>query len=375
MVVERRLALAAYRVIYEQIVRPAIFWQFNAQEAHEAALGLLRTLDDNDWAQEILREIQDYAFLADEIEVGGVTLPYPLILAAGFVKGNGFSSEAEAFRALDDQNIIPGWRTMPNLVGLVEFGSYTRWPRLGNAGRVMWREAATRSTQNRVGLKNPGAGAAAAFLAQREIPAQFGINVAVSPGIEDRDQERADIVEAIEAFVSRNVFPTWFTLNLSCPNTEDDPQGHQTADKAIDLGRAAMDAIDGLAPLWVKVGPGLSREQYAQLMRAFAEVGVQAVIATNTLAQPTPNHPHVLGGVAGGKLHQWAVQAAGWLALEKASRGYPVDVIGCGGVLTASTYFDFVRVGVPVVQYWSALIYRGPLAAALFMQPDKRRLI
>ncbi len=97
-----------------------------------------------------------------------MTLPHPLIVAAGLVKGDGFASEAEALAAVArGRNIMPGWRSLPALVGAVEFGSFTRWPRLGNPGCVVWRDMATRSMQNRVGLRNPGATAAAAFLGAR----------------------------------------------------------------------------------------------------------------------------------------------------------------------------------------------------------------
>ncbi len=132
------------------------------------------------------------------------------------------------------RNIIPGWRCVPRLVGLVEFGSFTRWPRLGNPGVVVWRDVPTRSTQNRVGLRNPGALAAAEFLAARTkpiCPPQFGINIAVSPGVDDPDQQTDEVLAALAAFVERGVYPAWFTLNLSCPNTEDDPTGNQTADR------------------------------------------------------------------------------------------------------------------------------------------------
>ena len=50
--------------------------------------------------------------------VGGVTLPHPLIVAAGLVKGDGFASEAEALAAVArGRNIVPGWRSLPTLVG------------------------------------------------------------------------------------------------------------------------------------------------------------------------------------------------------------------------------------------------------------------
>jgi dihydroorotate dehydrogenase len=59
------------------------------------------------------------------------------------------------------------------------------------------------------------------------------------------------------------------------------------------------------------------------------------------------------------------LHAAERLMAEKQDNGYAVDVIGCGGVLDGATALDFRRLGVVAMQYWSALVYRGPLAAAL----------
>jgi dihydroorotate dehydrogenase len=290
-----------------------------------------------------------------------------MILAAGFVKGTGFADEQAALLAVErGDNIIPGWRTMPALVGQVEFGSFTRWPRLGNPGTVIWRDTTTLSTQNRVGLKNPGAAAAAAFLARHKaaIPPVFGINIAVSPGVSDPAQETQEAVESFDHFFTGGICPAWFTLNISCPNTEDDPGGHQTEERARNLCRAVVNRLADRVPLWVKVSPGLSDEQYMALMRAFAETGVRGVVATNTLARPTLDDARVMAGVGGGRLHEYAVTAASILMREKLKYGYTVDVIGCGGVQDARTYRDFTQLGIQAVQYWSALIYRGPLAAA-----------
>jgi dihydroorotate dehydrogenase len=49
---------------------------------------------------------------------------------------------------------------------------------------------------------------------------------------------------------------------------------------------------------------------------------------------------------------------------EKAKHGYTVDIIGCGGIEDGRTYADFTQLGVRAAQYWTAMIYRGPLAAA-----------
>jgi len=360
--------------IYEKLLRPVMF-RSSAQDAHEHMLKALRWSDRMAWPGPLFEGMRSLAGRRATVSVGGVTLDSPLILAAGLIKGDGFDSEADALAAVrQGRNIMPGWRTLPRLLGPVEFGSFTRWPRLGNPGTVVWRDVPTHSTQNRVGLRNPGALAAAAFLAERkpQLPAQFGINIAVSPGVDDPARQTGEIVEALAAFVDRDIRPLWFALNLSCPNTEDDPRGHQTAQEAVQVCGAAVAYLHGKTPLWVKVGPNLSDDQYRGLMRAFAETGVRAVITTNTLPQPSPDDPGVSAGVGGGRLHARAVAVARLLSQEKQAAGYLVDVIGCGGVQDRGTYRDFADQGVRVVQYWSALVYRGPLAAALIVSEAER---
>ncbi|MBC8170604.1 MAG: hypothetical protein H7X77_02995 [Anaerolineae bacterium] len=358
----RDALLAVYRLAYRHLVRPLTF-TMDAQTAHSRTMDALCYFDEH---TELVETVHRLTFREVPTRSGGVELKSPLMLAAGFVKGAGFTTEAEALAAVRaGQNIIPGWRSMPALVGAVEFGSFTRYPRMGNPGVVLWRDATTRSTQNRIGLKNPGAVAAAEFLAARPLPEIFGINIAVSPGITDLAQEHQEAVEAVDAFLSRGVRPAWFTLNISCPNTEDDPGNHQTETQTRELVRQVINRLEKL-PLWVKISPNLAESQYATLLRVFADEGVQAVVATNTRPELSP--AATTAGVAGGRLHQQAVQVVRWLADARKQHGYSVDIIGCGGVQTAPDYEDFRRSGASAVQYWSALIYEGPLAAALILR-------
>lgn len=358
----RDALLAVYRLAYRSVLRPLIF-TMDAQTAHTRMLDVLRYFDDH---AELLETIRRLTFREVPTQAGGVELKAPLMLAAGFVKGHGYATEAEALAAVrSGENIIPGWRSMPALVGAVEFGSFTRYPRLGNSGAVVWRDVTTRSTQNRIGLKNPGAVAAAEFLAARPLPEIFGINIAVSPGVDDPAQEQQEVIEAIEAFRSRGVRPTWLTLNISCPNTEDDPGNHQTETRTRQLVRQVINGLEKL-PLWVKISPNLAESQYETLMRVFADEGVAAVVATNTRPELSP--AATTAGVAGGRLHQQAVQVVRWLAQTRKQHGSPVDIIGCGGVQTPADYYNFRQSGAAAVQYWSALIYEGPLAAALILR-------
>ncbi|MBC8098991.1 MAG: hypothetical protein H7Y11_06075 [Armatimonadetes bacterium] len=361
--IPRTLLLALYKAAYANLARPLLFTQ-DAQTAHAQALQLLRYLDAYPGR---LAQVHQALFRSLPVTVGGVDLASPLMLAAGLVKGDGFADEAVALAAVQSgAHIIPGWRAMPALVGVVEFGSFTRYPRLGNAGTVVWRDVATRSTQNRVGLKNPGALAAAAFLAGKPLPATFGINLAPTPSVFDLDQEQHELSEALDAFLQRGVRPAWFTLNLSCPNTEDDPGAHQTAARAQAVCRHLVNRLQGI-PLWVKISPNLADGQYDALLKVCHNEGVRAVIATNTQPEPLPNNAKVSAGVGGGRLHQRAVAVAGYVTAAVRQRGYALDVIGCGGVQTPAHYAAFAHHGVRARQYWSALVFGGPLAAACIL--------
>lgn len=394
------MVLNFYEGLWASLAAPLIR-RMDAQSAHHTLLEVARVLDGIDPAILAAQFANRETLPEQPTSVGGVTLPHPLILSAGFVKGDGFALEQDALAAVaQGRNIIPGWRTMPALVGAVEFGSFTRYPRLGNPGRVMWRDNATASTQNRVGLRNPGARAAASFLSLNgeHLPPVFGINLAVSPGVTDPSQEVDEVLDSAHFFLDAGVIPSWLTLNLSCPNTEDDPGANQTAAKARRLCAALVNAVD--VPVWIKVSPDLSPDQYAALMTVFAETGIRAVIATNTLAQPTPDGTAV-AGVGGGRLRDSALEAVRHLKGEEiltpsdlrsasplphAVEGeqkpmLPVsagrsdkkrlDLIGCGGIIHGGHLRDFRDAGASAFMIYSALVFRGPLAAALILHESR----
>ncbi len=355
-----------YTALYELLIS-----RLSAQRAHEAVIGSLRIMDRAPLLHRLSGTEVKALSPAQGIEAGGVSLSQALVLAAGLVKGDGFSSEDDALRAAEStRNIVPGWRIIPALLGPVEFGSFTRFPRMGNDGTVLWRRESSRSLQNRVGLKNPGARAAALFLGMRKelLPSELGINIAVSPGVQDIGQQEREVVESLEFFLDEGLLPAWFTLNLSCPNTEDDPLGHQLEAETRRLCGAFINCLAqrSLAiPLWVKISPGLSAEQYHALVRIFADVGVKAVVATNTLPEPSPEDPAQIAGLGGGGLFESTLDAVAHLREEIIRSNAAIDIVACGGILDGASFQAYRDLGVKAAQYWSALVYRGPLAAAL----------
>lgn len=302
----------------------------------------------------------------------------PLILAAGLVKGDGFASEAEAMTAVGrGRNIIPGWRSVPALVGAVEMGSFTPAPRLGNPGTVLWRDAEHRTLYNRIGLRNPGARAVAAFLSERQadLPAIYGISLAADPDETDLQQKCESTAEAVKHFISAGLRPSWVTVNLSCPNTDPswgtdlaantDPASRtdlaantksasrtdlagatnpatranpadqianapahqtktnpaiQTATEPPDHAKAicatVKQELPAEIPLWAKVGPDLPEAAYQELAQALAEAGAKAIVSVNTATRKVPQSGAIetQAGMGGASLRSEALRAVSALA-------------------------------------------------------------
>ena len=364
--------------LYELAWRPAaaMIERSDPMAMHRRTLALMRGADAIGPAGSLARLINRAVFPAMPVRVGGVDLPYPLILAAGLVKGDGFEAEPGALAAVrDDRDIVPGWRSAAALLGPVEIGSFTRHPRLGNKGRVLWRDSGTRSMQNRVGLRNPGARAAAEHLARHReaLPATWGLNLAVSPGVSDPARSAAEISEAAaffsEAFSGLDDGPGWVTLNLSCPNTEDDPRGTQSAELAEALAGALAAASS--APVWVKLGPELSDVQLAELVRVLTGAGVRALVATNTWAQPVADGDGE-AGLSGRRLRSRALDTVVRLVEHIAAAGADLDIVASGGVLDGRDLLAFQAAGARAAMLYSALVFRGPLAGALILREARR---
>ncbi len=362
------------RQLYELVWRPAAsaIARTDAMTAHDRTISLLRSVDGLAPAVAVAQAVADAALPQRPVFVGGVHLPYPTIVAAGLVKGDGFATEEEALAAVRaGRDIVPGWRSASAIAGPVEFGSYTRHPRLGNRGQVLWRDSAAGWRQNRVGLRNPGARAAAAYLARHaaDLPPTWGLNLAVSPGQTDVARSRQELVEAArffgEAFAGLEAGPSWVTLNLSCPNTQDDPRGNQSAELAHALADALARTVP--VPLWVKIGPDLSDAQLGGIVAALGSTGTRAIVATNTLAQPTPDG-RAIAGVSGTRLRPAALATVSRLKRTIDGAGSALDIVGGGGILHGADLRAFRAAGARAVMLYTALVLRGPLAAALILE-------
>ncbi len=361
----RSLFLVAYEAKY--LLLRYVLFRLQANTSHELVHDLLERWDDSTFLQICLRRLGRFLHPAAPVRVGGVDLPQPFILAAGWCKGQGYDNEVRALAfVIRDGNLLPGWRTLPSLVGPVEFGSYTRWPRQGNQGRTMWRYPAAEGLGNRVGLRNPGIRAVASFLALHRdlLPETWGLNLAGSPGVDDPKVLRSEAIESLAYLEDARIIPDWLTLNVSCP-TNDEDTGLQQSEEYI---RGLLDGVRAAAPsqlpIWLKVSPCLTARQYNQILLLAVEYGVQAIVATNTRQEKNESDGSTWGA-SGGLLTADAREAIIKLVTLQRMHQIPIDIIACGGIGHGRDLRILSQLQVKAWQYNSALVYRGPLAATL----------
>ncbi len=365
------LELGAGEAVYRAL--RGILFTRSADDAHRLVVRQLGWLDQRPaWCRGLARYRARSRF---PTRVGRVDLDSPLILAAGLVKGEGFATEDVALQSVaEGRNIIPGWRSVPALLGPVEMGSFTPQPRLGNSGQVLWRDTGGRNLLNRVGLRNPGAAAASAFLAHRsaDLPDVYGISIASDPDQTDPVRRDMEVAEAVRRFVQAGLRPSWTTVNISCPNV---PLGYahvELPEEVARLCRAVRHELPEETALWVKVGPDIGPGRYGPIARAAVEGGAAAVVATNTMPGLVADAP-VRVGVGGASLRPRALRVVEELAEARRNSGGEWDIIGCGGVLDGDDYQAFRDRGAAAVQYWSALVFRGPTAPALILSEAARQ--
>ena len=82
---------------------------------------------------------------------------------------------------------------------------------------------------------------------------------------------------------------------------------------------------------------------------------------------PTPEDIHITAGVGGGTLFPHSLRVVKLLTSEIATHGYNIDVIACGGAMTPNHFQQFKAAGAKAIQYWSAIVYNGPLAGAYLL--------
>lgn len=320
---------------FYSLIRPAVH-AIPAEKAHNAAILALRSGLLPGSSCDTPASLQN--------TVLGMDFKSPLGLAAGFDKN------AEVVDAVLKQGFA-----------FAEAGTVTPKPQPGNPMPRLFRLPEDRAVINRLGFNNKGLHYFCRQLARRN--AALGIAGANIGKNKDSEDAVADYMAAMQA-----VYPyaDYITINISSPNTKG-LRDLQKSDALYGLLSSLMNTRKGLAaahkkklPLLLKIAPDLTEYELKDIVSAVMQLGVDAMIVSNTtITRPDhlrSEHAAEQGGLSGAPLFE---KSTALLAKAyKLSEG-KLPLIGVGGISCADTAYAKIGAGASLLQLYSALVYEG----------------
>jgi dihydroorotate dehydrogenase len=277
------------------------------------------------------------------VEALGLRFRNPVGLAAGF-----------------DKSAIALGALMRLGFGLVEAGSVTPRPQLGNPKPRLFRLVEDRAVINRMGMNNAGVAPFTARLARlaRPRPAVLGANIAINKEGASPLRDYPALYAAVAPHAD------YVAVNVSSPNTPGlrDLQGEAQLREILAALRDTRGSLEGRRPpILVKIAPDLSHAALEPIVAAVAEHGMEGLIVSNTTIARTglrSAHKAQAGGLSGPPLRAAATEVLKRVA--RLAQGRNLTLIGCGGVGSGADAYEKIRAGATLVQLYAAFAYEGP---------------
>jgi dihydroorotate dehydrogenase len=280
------------------------------------------------------------------IEVLGRRFPNPVGLAAGFDK------QCE----VPDQLLALGF-------GFVELGGVVPKPQPGNPRPRVFRLTADEAVINRFGLNSDGLDVARQRLSKRVGRAGLvGVNIGANKDSSDRVADYVACVQGLSGVAD------FLTVNVSSPNTPGlrDLQGEAFLDDLLARCIEARDTADqGRIPntaIVLKIAPDITLDQLDAIVATALRRNIDGLIVSNTtIARPQTLRETALaketGGLSGKPLFESSTRLLAETYLRVDNR---VPLVGVGGIDSAEAAWTKIRAGASLLQFYSAMIYKGP---------------
>jgi len=269
----------------------------------------------------------------------GLSFPNPVGLAAGFDKN------ADVM----DQMLAAGF-------GWVEAGTVTPEPQSGNEKPRIFRLPENHAVINRLGFNNNGlAPFVEKFRKRKGKNGIVGANVGANKNAEDRTE---DYVTGIKAL---NGLPSYFTVNISSPNTPG-LRALQSKEALQDLLTRVIAARDlgAATPILLKIAPDLTEQDKKDIAEVALLSKIDGLIISNTtISRPDElmgKYRKETGGLSGEPLMPLSTQTLyDMYALTKGK----VPLVGVGGIASGEDAYRKICAGASLVQVYTGMIYQG----------------
>ena len=333
--------------------RPLIFLM-EPENAHSAFKRVGLFLGSNPITRGFSSLMWDYNHKSLNIEVDGIKYRNPVGLSAGFDK---------------DGELTKIYPSMG--FGLAELGSFTGEVCPGNPGRRLFRMVKSRAIVVWYGLNNQGSEQIASRLAKVNFGRlRVGINAAksnVTPEFELQESIR-DYLKTMTLFKDVG---DYFTINISCPNTQD---GEPFVDEHnLDaLLCAVTQHIRPITdkPIYVKLAADISIAEINIIVDGCVKHNMEGFVLTN-LAKPSHNSEHLpeeyptakgllpagKGAMSGLPLQRISTDVI--RHVYRRTRGTKT-LIGVGGIFTAKDAYEKITSGASLLHMITTMIFDGP---------------
>ncbi|MEM1391238.1 MAG: quinone-dependent dihydroorotate dehydrogenase [Pseudomonadota bacterium] len=333
--------------------RPLIFLM-EPEQAHYAMKRVGVILGSNPVTRALTSLFFNYQNKRLNIEVDGVKYRNPVGLSAGFDKDGELT------------------KIYPSIgFGLAELGSLTGEVCPGNPGRRLFRMVKSRAIVVWYGLNNQGAEKIAARLSKANFgKLRVGINAAKSNVTPEFDLQDSidDYLKTMTAFKD---IGDYFTINISCPNTQDG-EPFVNRDYLDALLTQVNEKIRPLTdrPIYVKLAADLELDEVNTIVDAVVDHGYEGVVLTN-LAKPQFNTEHIpeeyptvkgllpkgKGAMSGRPLQRISTDMV--RHVYRRTRG-EITIIGVGGVSSAKDAYEKITSGASLLHMITTMIFDGP---------------
>lgn len=332
-----------------RLFKPLLFL-LSPETAHRVTVALLDLAAAIPLSRRLLRYWYGVEDKRLERQVGGLTFPNPVGLAAGFDK---------------DGKHIEGLACLG--FGFIEVGTVTPQPQGGNPRPRLFRLPADRALINRMGFNNEGLEALAGRLRRlREKGLPGGVIIGGNIGknkATPNEQAADDYLRCFEI-----LFPhvDYFVVNVSSPNTPGlrELQEKEPLTRLLRILQEKNRTYAQSKPLLLKIAPDLNDSQLDDIAAIVRDTGLSGVIATNTtvsregLSTPANAVERMgAGGLSGAPLRARSSAVIRYLREKLGAR--PV-IIGVGGIDSAEAAREKLASGADLVQVYSGLVYEGP---------------
>lgn len=333
----------------------AIFADMDAEQAHEIGFRAIRTAERLGASRALRAAFRPNSKL--QTQAMGMTFPSPFGLAAGFDKaGIGTAALAEL-----------GF-------GHIEVGTITGQEQPGNPQPRLFRLPQDRALINRMGFNNHGAERIAPRLAQtrKTLTRRFGQHRPIL-GVNIGKSKVVELDHAIDDYlVSTKLLARhadYLVVNVSSPNTPGlrQLQAIESLAPLLSAVSKTADATSGRhVPLAVKIAPDLVDDDVIAVADMVTELGLDAVIATNTTISRDNlvTNAEVVNGLGAGGVSGAPLAARSFEVLQLLSKHLTTaSIISVGGVTTGDDVIARLEAGATLVQGYTAFLYQGPFWA------------